>query len=595
MTTANVAQLGYRNNSASSSRASSGPPQLLGASRDTSPALPNRSSTTNTRTAAVGSTRSSSFRSSTTSSYRRDDDSDASGLRPRGDIRVAHHRDSDNRLREATHRMAIGDRECSHRDMRELSRAPLNLRDHLYSTPPNPFDAVLEESQPQFPLEDADRWREPLVSDQGFASEEENRRCRAISRQANQRTVILPIRPTDASLVGPWHNTTIRMLNQAENLEHWMLSGCPYTIEYYRWLHRSFSGDPTARRSEGEAYLLARQQHILEGVAIRQEWLDSQGQSTTEPPSLANRLSDGPVATSSPSCGISSRARAQLDDTIRDTQRPPSPRFQGPSYLGLSPPSPGPTRAVDITDGPTDRNTNVHQSTHTDRTTVFCHYQYRPASAWPIGMRDSLGDYPSTHNAVPLLNDVLAHNTIMTLAPNRLEDLELHEYFITMTMQVFSIRGYYHRMVSLGGWIAGAYPLDQFPFRRAWMNHSTVAAWYHGHGILPDSVELPMIEAYAASTRRQMEGSRLPLSEPYTFTNGFPCTSEDVLRVTEGSIVQWQDLDFGETRPGITTGYPSRPSTAGDIDVGASEAPAAANDDEVSLGNTDDAGTPMIE
>ncbi|KAJ7243670.1 hypothetical protein C8J57DRAFT_1243270 [Mycena rebaudengoi] len=336
MTTANVAQLGYRNNSASSSRVSLGPPQLLGASRDTSTVLPNRSSTTNTRTAAVGSTRSSSFRSPMTGSYGRDDDSDASG-------------DSDNRLREATHRMAIGDREHSCRNMRELSRAPLNLRDCLYSTPPNPFNMVLEE------LQDADCWREPLVSDQGFAAKEENHRHQAISRQANQCTVILPIRPTDASLVGPWHNTTIRTLDQAENLEHWILSGC--------------LGDPTARCSEGEAYLLARQQHILEGIAIRQEWLDSQGQLTTEPPSLANRLSDGPVATSSPSCGISSRACAQLDDAIRDTQRPPSLCFQGPSYLGLSPPSPGLTRPVDITDGPTDRNTNAHQSMHANRMT----------------------------------------------------------------------------------------------------------------------------------------------------------------------------------------------------------------------------------
>ncbi|KAJ7171692.1 hypothetical protein C8R43DRAFT_944273 [Mycena crocata] len=334
--------------------------------------------------------------------------------------------------------------------------------------------------------------------------------------------------PPTATSLGP---------GTAVNFELWLLAGCTYAREYHAWILRSYSGDPTTWRSEGESYILRHQDHILRGLRDHAEWLREE----------QSRLPTVPETPSTPA-----QAPAMIVDqptpsqSTNDIDQEPV-EIQGQNFLGTSPASPEATGPVELDDEPTVETTSIRTSTRLLLGDAIRFYANHPASSWPVGMRNTRGVIPTSDNDTPYAGDVLAHNTIMSLAPNRREVPLQHGEFVRITNELFSIPGYYYRLAQVGGYVGDNEAMGQYPFDAEHMAHAQVAVWYITHGIMIDpSVELSTLGSFARSARNVSE-NRSNL-ESMVFTSGFPQNNHDILRVSAKTVSAWEGLNLGDVR-----------------------------------------------
>ncbi|KAJ7081916.1 hypothetical protein C8R43DRAFT_1142905 [Mycena crocata] len=439
--------------------------------------------------------------------------------------------------------------------MSDMSNHALLLIYVLFPRPPPPFTGDFPEYIP--------------VSNPGFAQLERERRGKAIYRQSLYRNAIHPIRPTDAALVGPWHGIRIRTMSEGVNFELWLISGCTFAREYYSWILRSYSGDPTVWRSEGEAYILRRQDFILRGLRDRAEWLQEEAQrlppvpeappTPAEAPAMLvdvhspTTTDTTPAQSSSTIVGLQPSAIADLRAALDDVDNAP-PEYRGQNFLGNSPPSPEGTTA-ELDDVPTSDNSSVRVSSRMTLADAVRFYAVRNTSEWPTGMRDVSGDIPTSASATPHPSDVIAYTTIMALAPNLREAPLQNGEFVRMSLEIFSILGYYYRIAQVGGYVGDNEPLSQYPFDADHMTHAHVAAWYITHGIgIDHSIELLALGAFARAARNRSE-NRDDLTS-MTFTSGFPQRNEDILRLSADNIPAWNAMNFGEIREAVRLANP---------------------------------------
>ncbi|KAJ7620540.1 hypothetical protein DFH06DRAFT_1144069 [Mycena polygramma] len=589
MTQANVAQMNNGSSSSISSVATSGVPTSLGSRLDTSPGPPNWTTVTYRRPPAPSSTRSSN-RSTSSAPLRRDDGSD--WHRPRDSYRPSAHRPRDN-----VHRVS--------RDDRVPDRADPSTRH--FDPPPDIWAAPIEEGQPLRPTligAGSAEVRSRAIPHNPRYEERETERLQQVTLRMDDRSAVLPTRPADPNLVGPWHGVTISTNFHAYNFELWLVSGCPFTWELFKWICRSSSGNPLSRRTEGEDYILTCQSRYLEIHREREAWNHADTGATRRP--LADRLSapsnnppSGPSVPRPPTASahaahaahaaagnhpfqcrqtpsIQTNALSQLGIAIGDLVQPPSPRFEGPSYFGLSPPSPEPSEPADPSDPPTTAKANIRQSTRSSRQVLYDHYANRPADAWPLGVRTRDGYLPTTQSAAPDIYDLLALNTLQALAPNAREDRDLNIEFVELAIELLSVPGFFEKLIEHGCYAIDFYPMSQYAYGRDHMDLCHVAAWIVLHGILPSHHDFPHLRSFAQSARRHRDGVQLsgPVGE---FTTGYPKGYSDTRELVESDVTPWRHLNFGTVREGLTTTVPARPGQRGDI-AGDSEMPPPEED-----------------
>ncbi|KAJ7178687.1 hypothetical protein C8R43DRAFT_1118058 [Mycena crocata] len=542
---------------------SSGPSQQPSRQEDMSSGLRGFDSPTNTRFNIAGSSRSSGSRSYAAGSSRTDDRNDIgerSRSNNRSDIRNTYSHQVD-RFREQRRQQSQDARERDRWDRHEQTRSVPDLRARMYGPTPDVASAVTFNGHPQFsrpPPPFSGEFPEYIPApDPEYVAIERERRGRAIYCQSHNCTAPHPIRPTESNLVGPWHAMRIRTLSEAVNFELWLLAGCRYAREYYSWILRSYSGDPTTWQSEGESYILRRQDHILRGLHDRNEWLAEEQLCLAPVPEAPNTTSEAPtmlVDTPAPAPQESSssaptlqpRALNDLRMALDDIDQQPA-ELEGQNYLGTSPASPEPIEPADPNDPPTEENTSIRTSTRLTLADAIRFYANCPASGWPRGMRTVSGDIPTSDAASPHPGDVMAYNTIMALAPNRRATFLQHGEFVRISHEIFSIPGYYYRMAQIGGYVGDNEAMSQYPFDADHMNHAQVAVWYITHGIgIDSSIELFNLGSFARSARNVSE-NRANLTGIH-FTSGFPQNNNDVLRLSADNVPAWEGLSLGNVR-----------------------------------------------
>ncbi|KAJ7115524.1 hypothetical protein C8R43DRAFT_1138149 [Mycena crocata] len=539
---------------------SSGPSLQRASQEDTSSGSRIHQTNTNPRHNNSGSSWGSGSRSFTAGSSRTDERgefNDYARSSTRTDIRNTYSQQGD-RLRDQRRQQSQEARDRDRRERLEQNRSAPDLRARMYGPTPNVTDAVTFNGHPQYPRPSpsgtGDTPEHIPAPNPDYGQIERERRGRAIYRQTRQRNAPHPIRPTEAALVGPWHGIRIRTLSEAVNFELWLLAGCNYAREYYAWILRSYSGDPTTWRSEGESYILRRQDYILRGLRDRADWLREEQarlapvpESPSTPPEAPDMQVDEPeptAITGAPS--LQPTALNNLREAL-DQSNERSAEMQGHNFLGTSPPSPEPVEPADANDEPTVETTSIRTSTRLTLADAVRFYANRPASGWPRGMRTSTGELPTSDSAIPNMGDVLAYNTILSLAPNRREVFLQHSEFIRISEELFSIPGYYYRLAQIGGYVGDNEPLGQYPFDADHMNHAQVAAWYITHGIsIDNSIELFSLGSFARSARNVTENNAD--LKAMTFTSGFPQNNNDILRLSADNVPAWEGLNYGDIR-----------------------------------------------
>ncbi|KAJ7473860.1 hypothetical protein B0H11DRAFT_2236340 [Mycena galericulata] len=568
MTYANISQLN-QNNGLTSPPVSTGPLFPSGSLGESSSRAPSSVNITHSSSSAPSSSRGS-YRSYAAGTSRQDSGSDVSSWsRPRDNYRARQH--DDHRPRGMYYRPNRPDR-GPRRNFGTRDRESLMLPPPDIVAAPSTHDG-----HPLFasPTHDYRRWgtlTSVPVHDPEWEAHELQRQREAAERVANDpRAVRHPIRPADANLVGRWHGIRIITVSHAYNFEQWLLAGCPFTWEMFRWMHRSYSGDPVAPHTEGEAFLLTNQHVYFAVHKEREERRAASDRATRSNRPLSERITDAPIAvpstapastqpSSSRAVSIQHAAVQRLNEALAEATRPPSPRFEGPSYVGLSPPSPEPTDAPDPSDPPTVQNSRLRQSTRSSRETVYNHYAARPADTWPAGVRTSEGNLPTTSTASPNILDLISLNTIQALAPNVREDRDAHTHFVERCLELLSIPGYYARLVEIGGYQSDFHPLSPYPYELEMLDHCHIAAWLMLHGIVPGCVDFDALQSFAVSARRFHDPATSGMADEF---EQFPRNVGDVEDMSTDEVTPWAEINFGTLRPGLPeSDVPSRPSIA---------------------------------
>ncbi|KAJ7712634.1 hypothetical protein B0H16DRAFT_1479258 [Mycena metata] len=133
--------------------------------------------------------------------------------------------------------------------------------------PPDVYRAVHSCGHPQFPRRPTSDGSLPdypvSLSDFDYNTVEKERRKQAANYVLTVGRVIHPIREPDSALVGPWRQIRLLTVAEAANFERWLVSG---------WILRTYIGDPTAWRTEGESYILQRQHYVISRLRDHDNW-----------------------------------------------------------------------------------------------------------------------------------------------------------------------------------------------------------------------------------------------------------------------------------------------------------------------------------
>lgn len=187
------------------------------------------------------------------------------------------------------------------------------------------------------------------------------------------------------------------------------------------------------------------------------------------------------------------------------------------------------------------------------------YYAAQPTARWPLGMRTSLLRWPVKKFDTALNEDTLAWRTIRRLAPGDRGDAfqsHQHHMFLTAAMGVFSIPGYYQRILELGNYPIGNNTAAEYPFLTDNITHSQVAAWFAMHGLATTGEHIGLVESFFCS-RRHATNRNAQTSLAIFNDAMFPRRPEDIETVV--GIPQWSQLRFDAVVPGRVTDYSQTP------------------------------------
>ncbi|KAJ7610034.1 hypothetical protein DFH06DRAFT_1346171 [Mycena polygramma] len=333
--------------------------------------------------------------------------------------------------------------------------------------------------------------------------------------------------------IGHWAGKTIETKDEAANVLRWIARTEPTAFHFMHCERVRLGSDPTITRSEGQVYLLQRQ-----NGAAEQFWLATtnrrKGPSRYEPP-----------------VAYKTEAAQRADEDMY--------AYLGTALLGED------TTFVYITEL-AEETSEVRSGSHTkllDADRLYANIEFR---LWPIGFRINEREYPDPRGrfAKPYQGDVLAWYTINALAPRRTRvgtSIERAK-FMELLIRILSIAGTYNRIANSGEYVAANRPLQHYPFLTMNATFSHVVAWLIQHGIRRDGDAIKVLESFARSRRNAKEDRETPNAVVFT-KGGLPHDMDEMVAMKMGTdFCHWKDVMHAGLQPGVTSDYPQQPSSA---------------------------------
>ncbi|EIW54291.1 uncharacterized protein TRAVEDRAFT_23406 [Trametes versicolor FP-101664 SS1] len=180
---------------------------------------------------------------------------------------------------------------------------------------------------------------------------------------------------------------------------------------------------------------------------------------------------------------------------------------------------------------------------------VVCRF-FRCASvnAWPSGMRLASGALPSGDGfGVPLSSDCRAFFLLWHLLPQRAKKNPHHEHdarIRTLAMELFSIPGWYERIVAAGEFVGQPQEAPiRYPYPADDASPILLSAWFCVHGVALDRDVIASIRHWATRSRNESLGRVLDDASPW------PAPPIDVDSVTSAAeialVVKYDELAWG--------------------------------------------------
>ncbi|KAL1939364.1 hypothetical protein VTO73DRAFT_9920 [Trametes versicolor] len=179
---------------------------------------------------------------------------------------------------------------------------------------------------------------------------------------------------------------------------------------------------------------------------------------------------------------------------------------------------------------------------------VWRFFRCAEVSTWPTGMRLASGAVPpSTGFSVPLLADCRAFFLLWHLLPLRSKKNPHHEHdarIRALAVELFSIPGWYERVVAAGEFIAEpqAAPV-RYPYSSDDASHVLIAAWFCTHGV-------GLAEDIITSLRRwALRARNITLEREVTDESPWPAEPASLAAVTGPAeialVVKYHELAWG--------------------------------------------------
>jgi hypothetical protein len=335
--------------------------------------------------------------------------------------------------------------------------------------------------------------------------------------------------PPSAEL-GLWAGKEIETIEDAVNLLRWIARTEPTAFHRMHCERVRLSSDPTILRTEGQVYLLQRQNE-----ASTQYWLTTTGRRK------------GPKRYSvSPAWDADSGSRADEDAYV----------YLGTALLGDD-------NTVVILPERAAENADVRSGSHTKLLEAARLYNGMEHLLWPLGFRISERAYPDREKRFETvyMNDVSAWYTINALAPrrNRVGTSIHRAKFMEILIRTLSIAGTYNRVAQLGEYVFTNRPLEHYPFQTLNIDFGHVVSWLIQHGIARDGEAINTLESFARARRALTDGQDTPNVLEFR-TGDTPRTQRDMLSMDLGrDFAAWATLAHAPLQDGVVSVYPRRP------------------------------------
>ncbi|KAJ7739794.1 hypothetical protein DFH07DRAFT_778618 [Mycena maculata] len=371
------------------------------------------------------------------------------------------------------------------------------------------------------------------VPDPDYVNREEERRA-AASRPRDDVTARVP-----PETLGIWRFLQMAVVPQSLNLTEWLARGEETAYLKFLDIARRCSEDPTAFRTEGEAYLM-RNQQTLE----RNWWVYTTG--AVHPPRAERiRSSTNQTRTSNSAAGPSRcpQADMEVDDGAPPAPQPTAPPHTpatgtmwsfgttivlpaatpgtaaGPSGVNLFPPS-AETRAYFGTSPPDPVDVAPPASTHGDfrpwrglpnslatEVEIARYYAFLDTHLWMSSLRNMLGTRPRPGGDSVFNPDAQAYQTLIALGPgDRRNNTHQWHLFFETALTMLSIPALYAHIVTIGGYPTASLPLEHYPYATDNITIPLVAAWLVQHGVPTTGPEIGHMESFARSCRNMRVG-----------------------------------------------------------------------------------------
>ncbi|KAJ7176550.1 hypothetical protein C8R46DRAFT_1213139 [Mycena filopes] len=400
-----------------------------------------------------------------------------------------------------------------------------------------------------------------------WAATEHVRRSNALIKQEEGMTYDTdhPVQPKSA---GVWRGLELETTAEAANALRWVNRG---ESGAYHWMHHwlvVLAGDPTAPRSQGQAYLLAHQSDATNRFRL----ITTGSRSAPNKQKSARRFTPAPQQ-EQPQQPPTQQQQPPQQPPQQQLQPAPTTTtpqdtdvemFDGDDLVRLSASdAPDDVTTTAITDD--DADTTRASATHTSFSTAIARYGSIDTVHWPLGFRVNKQEYALIGvgvRAKPYSKDVAAWFAFNALSPQRAASGPSIDRarFTEIAFRVISVAGAYKRIAELGEYEYDTLPVEHYPFATANIGWSHVVAWFIQHGIDVDSDALGTLESFARARRNAKQARADPMLTD--FSGSSPRRPDDVRHIAIAEVVHWDELEH-VPRPGIATSYPTSPAKSG--------------------------------
>ncbi|KAJ7608288.1 hypothetical protein DFH06DRAFT_1149022 [Mycena polygramma] len=350
--------------------------------------------------------------------------------------------------------------------------------------------------------------------------------------------------------LGAWFPLTVHNLAAAINLLRWSDAGEPTARRFVLRTEQEFGLNSGAARNEGVAHIMGQQANSRRAYMLA---------TTGVAPSAKVKRGASPFDDNE--LTPDDELEPKPDEEMPHVKSKPDEDLEMPQVT-QSPPE------WAMPPGTENDGFPSAETTVPDAVTFF---QLSATEGWPLGMRTTQGEFPTTEYAVPGEDDVLAELTLLHLCPasdDTTVGLDAHATFRKKTMHLFSARGLFGHYVTLGGYHTGTWPMhDRFNFETAGLSYSQIASWYSAHGIAPGDATSTALESYARSHRNRAEKKLDPRGTEFA---QWPRNVDALKYITATDVTPWAAIEYSELRPGLQTVCPRRPASASspeDVDM----------------------------